>query len=215
MHGSQSNRRCLPGNFAQECSGSMAKSHKSLKGQLLLDGGQLAGSWFHRSVVLVCEHNAQGAFGLVLTKLSDSRVEDVLEGDLGSVVGGQVLCGGGPVQPAALTFLHTVEAASAVVPPTQSVVLPGLWVGHQLEDLAELSRTGPKPGSVRVFAGYAGWSPGQLDAEMKRKAWLTEPATMELIFTVPPEELWRYILKRRTRWQDRLLADSPEDPACN
>lgn len=193
----------------------MATSHLSLKGQLLLDGGQLAGSWFHRSVVLVCEHNAQGAFGLVLTKLSDSRVEDVLEGDLGTVIGGQILCGGGPVQPAALTFLRTVDTAAEMVSPTQSVVLPGLLVGHQLEDLVDLSRASPTPGSVRVFAGYSGWSPGQLDGEMTRKAWLVEPATLELIFTVPPEELWRHILKKRANWQDRLLADSPEDPGCN
>ena len=193
----------------------MARPHKSLKGQLLLDGGQLAGSWFHRSVVLVCEHNSEGAFGLVLTKLSDSRVEDVLEGDLGPVIGGQILCGGGPVQPAALSFLRLVDAAAESPGATQTLVLPGLWVGHQLEDLVDLGRSSPQPGSVRVFAGYAGWSPGQLDGEMKRKAWLTEPATAELIFSVPPEQLWRHILKRRTNWLDRLLAESPEDPACH
>lgn len=193
----------------------MAKSHKSLKGQLLLDGGQLAGSWFHRSVVLVCEHNAEGAFGLVLTKRSDSRVEDVLEGELGPAIGGQILCGGGPVQPAALSFLRVVPLAAELPPATQAAVLPGLWVGHQLEDLVDLGRSSSQPGAVRVFAGYSGWSPGQLDEELKRKAWLTEPATRELIFAVPPEELWRHILKQRKDWMERLLADSPEDPACN
>lgn len=192
----------------------MAKAHKSLKGRLLLDGGQLGGSWFHRAVVLVCEHNAEGAFGLVLTKPSDTRVEDVLDEDLGPI-GGQVLCGGGPVQPTVLSFLRRVDPVVALPVSTQAAVLPEVWLGHQLEDLVDLGRSAPTPGSVRVFAGYSGWSPGQLDGEMRRRAWLSAKATPELLFEVPPEDLWRHILRRRRRWQERLLADSPEDPACN
>lgn len=193
----------------------MARSHKSLKGQLLLDGGQLGGSCFHRAVVLVCEHNAEGAFGLVLTNPSDHRVEDVLEGELGPAIGGQFLGDGGPVQPTALSFLRLVDLASELPPATQAVVFPGVWLGHQLEDLVDLSRATPQTDLVRVFAGYSGWSPGQLDAEMKRKSWLTEPATRELVFSIPPEALWRHILKKRTHWMERLLGDSPEDPTCN
>ena len=193
----------------------MAKSHISLKGQLLLDGRQLAGSCFHRSVVLVCEHNKEGAFGLVLTQPLDSRVEDVLEGELGAAIGGQMLYGGGPVQPAALSFLRRLEAGSLPVPATQLAVMADLVVGHKLEDLVESSQGITVPGSVRVFAGYTGWSPGQLEGEMKRGSWLQESAQLDLIFTVPPEELWRHILKRRTNWRERLLADSPEDLACN
>lgn len=193
----------------------MPKPHHSLKGQLLLDGGALSGSWFHRSVVLVCEHNEQGAFGLVLTRPSDSRVEDVLEADLGSVIGGQTLFGGGPVQPTALSFLRATESPSDLMPSTQALVLPGIVLGHQLEDLVDLAKASATPGPLRVFAGYSGWSPGQLEGEMKRKSWLTEPATPELVFKVSPDALWRHILKRRAKWEERLLGDSPEDLAWN
>jgi putative transcriptional regulator len=193
----------------------MPKAHKSLKGQLLLDGGQLAGSWFHRTVVLVCEHNAEGAFGLVLTKASDSRVEDVLEGEFGERIGGLTLYGGGPVQPAALSFLRGINQVGEPLAATQRMVIPGLAVGHQLEDLVELAQPTPVPPPVRVFAGYAGWSPGQLDAEMERGSWLVEPATLDWIFVVSPEDLWRQILKQRAGWQERLLADSPEDTSWN
>ena len=193
----------------------MAKSHISLKGRLLLDGGRLAGSCFHRSVVLVCEHNKDGAFGLILTNPLDSRVEDVLEGELGPVIGGQMLYAGGPVQPAALSFLRRLDPGAQPVPPSQAAVLADLAVGHQLEDLVDLSRASPLPGTVRVFAGYAGWSPGQLESEMKRGSWLVEPVQLDWIFSAPPEGLWRQVLKTRKSWQERLLADSPEDPACN
>ena len=193
----------------------MPKANKLVKGQLLLDGGRLAGSWFHRTVVLVCEHNAEGAFGLVLTKASDSRVEDVLEGEFGERIGGLTLYGGGPVQPAALSFLRGIDQASEVVPATQALVIPGLAVGHQLGDLIELAQPLPLPPPVRVFAGYAGWSPGQLDDELERGSWLREPATLDLVFAVPPEQLWRHILKLRSDWKERLLADSPEDPSWN
>ncbi|HVR36678.1 MAG TPA: YqgE/AlgH family protein, partial [Methylomirabilota bacterium] len=67
---------------------------------------------------------------------------------------------------------------------------------------------------VRVFAGYSGWSPGQLEDEMKRGSWLTHPASVELIFDTDPAILWQSIL-RRMGWKYRLLAESPEDPSLN
>jgi len=65
-----------------------------------------------------------------------------------------------------------------------------------------------------MFAGYAGWSPGQLEDEIKRKAWLTHPASLELVFDTSPEELWRKILSRKG-WKHRLLSQMPEDPSLN
>lgn len=59
----------------------MSDAFKSLKGKLLLDGGKLGGSVFHRSVVLICQHDPQGAFGLVLNRPTDKKVGDVLLGD--------------------------------------------------------------------------------------------------------------------------------------
>lgn len=187
----------------------MPKSFRSLKGQLLLDGGRLAGSYFRRTVVLLCEHNAEGAFGLVLNRPSENRLEDVFPGELPSAIRDAVLFAGGPVQPAALSYLY--------LPPegVRGGVLPGLSVGHDLQQLIGLGSGATPPRFLRVFAGYAGWSPGQLDGELRRGSWLVHRAPVEFLVTVPPAEIWRRVLRSRPAWEERLLADSPEDLSVN
>lgn len=186
----------------------MAGAFKSLKGQLLLDGGQLRGSFFDRSVVLICHHDAEGAFGLVVNRPTEKKVGEVLEADLADSIKEKALFLGGPVQTTALTYLH----ADLFLPDAN--VLPNLSMGHSLEDLVELGQGFSSERQVRCFAGYAGWSPGQLEEEMKRKAWLAHPATIELVFSQSPENLWRDILKAKG-WQYRLILDAPEDLSHN
>ncbi|MCW5558292.1 MAG: YqgE/AlgH family protein [Verrucomicrobiae bacterium] len=183
---------------------------QSLRGYLLLDGGKLRGSSFHRTVVLICQHTPEGAFGLVLNRPSDNRVGDVIEAELPDVLHRQPLFGGGPVQPAALSYLHTRPDASS------DAIFDGLTVGHDLQELIAIGTAGvSRELPLRVFAGYAGWGPGQLDDEMAREAWLSEPATMDLVFGTPPSLLWGQILRSRGDWQSRLLAESPDDLSWN
>lgn len=187
----------------------MPKTHKSLKGQLLLDGGKLHGSYFHRSVVLICEHNAEGAFGLVLNRPSDNQLGDVITENLPELLRERRLYGGGPVQPAAMSFLH----ADSYLPEYN--VLENLVVGHDLTRLIEIGSSWSATQQLRVFAGYAGWAAGQLDDEMRRDSWLPHPASIELIFMDPAERMWQQILRSRTDWRERLLGDSPEDLTSN
>ena len=84
----------------------MAETFKTLKGQLLLDSGMLSGSFFHRTVVLICQHDAEGAFGLVVNRSSDNKVGEMLVADLPDTLKEQPLYLGGPVQPTALSYLH-------------------------------------------------------------------------------------------------------------
>ena len=176
---------------------------KSLKGQLLLDNGCLAGSFFHHTVLLICEHNTDGAFGLMLNRpaeanaLNTQMARDLIK-----------LFVGGPVQPGAMSFLH----ADDFLP--EANVLPNLHLEHSLDELIDLSESFSATRRLKVFAGYAGWSPGQLDAEMQRDTWLTHPATTDLVFHAPAHELWPMIL-RQMGWKYRLLAQQPEDPAAN
>lgn len=186
----------------------MVREHKSLKGQLLLDGGNLRGSWFHRTVVLICQHDADGAFGLVLNRDSGRKVGDALVADLPEQLKEQRLYIGGPVQPTAMSYLHTDD----YLPDAN--VLPNLNLGHSLDELIELGDSYSPTQKIRLFAGYAGWSPGQLDDEMKRKAWLTHPASLQLVFDVPPADLWRVVLLEKGPAY-LLLANSPEDPSVN
>lgn len=186
----------------------MAKAFQSLRGQVLLDGGNLHGSWFHRTVVLVCHHDAEGAFGLVLNKPAGHPVGEAIVADLPDTLRELPLFVGGPVQPAALSFLH----ADSYLPDAS--VMENVDLGHDLDDLVDLGESFSSTRRLAVFAGYAGWSAGQLDDEMRREAWLTHPATPELIFEGDPAQLWRNILRAKG-WRYHLLADAPDDPALN
>jgi putative transcriptional regulator len=184
------------------------KKFHSLKGQLLLDGGQLVGSFFHHTVVLICQHDPEGAFGLVINRVSENKVGEVLVADLPEPLRESLVYVGGPVQSGALSYLH----AGDLLPDAN--VMDGLKIGHSVDELVELSETMVEPAKIRVFAGYAGWSPGQLDEEMKRAAWISHPASLDLIFHADPQNLWSFVLKKKG-WQYRLLADSPPDLSWN
>lgn len=186
----------------------MTGEFQSLKGQLLLDSGQLRGSFFHRSVVLICHHDSDGAFGLVLNHPTEKKVGEVLVADLPELLKEERLYIGGPVQTNALTYLHT----DTFLPDAN--VIPNLNMGHSLDDLQEITAEFSPGRQLRCFAGYSGWTSGQLDSEMQRKAWLTHPASVEFVFGNATQELWKQILTEKG-WQYRLIADGPEDLSWN
>lgn len=186
----------------------MAAKRKSMRGRLLLDGGGLQGSFFHRSVVLICQHNAEGAFGLVLNRLSGTRVGEALTGDVPDALGDLGLRVGGPVQPGALSFLRCEPVLLT------GAVLPGVGLGHSLEELLELGASPNPARRLLVFAGYAGWSAGQLEEELGREAWLVEPATLERVLDPDPASLWHRIVRSKGGLY-RLLADAPDQLSSN
>jgi putative transcriptional regulator len=187
----------------------MNEKGKWLKGQLLLDSGQLRGSFFQRTVVLICEHDAEGAFGLVLNRALGKTVGEMIVANLPDTLKESPLYLGGPVQPAALSYLHT----DTFIPDAD--VLPNLALGHSLDALVEIGESFSPTKKIRLFAGYAGWSPGQLEDELRRKAWLTFPASLELVFDTPPERLWQKVLVYKGGWRNKLLSQSPEDLSWN
>lgn len=187
----------------------MKGEFQSLKGQLLLDSGQLRGSFFHRSVILICHHDSDGAFGLVLNHRTQNKIGDVLVADLPENIKEEPLYIGGPVQTSALTYLHS----DTFLP--EGNVIANLNMGHSLDELQDLATSFSASRQLRCFAGYAGWTGGQLESEMERRAWLTHPASLELVFNDNAgEALWKKILTNKG-WEFRLLADSPEDLSWN
>lgn len=186
----------------------MADVAPFLKGQLILDGGNLAGSFFHRTVVLICSHDKEGAFGLVLNRDTGDKVEDVLAEDVPEQIREQNVFIGGPVQPGALSYLHTDDYLP------EANVIPNVNVDHSLENLLALGDNYSKTQKLRIFAGYSGWSPGQLEDEMKRDSWLVQPATIDLVFNTDPAELWKKIISQMGP-QYRILSDAPDDLSWN
>src|ERR1044071_8478820 len=122
----------------------MAEKSKFFRGQLLLDSGQLQG-FFQRTVVLICEHNAEGAFGLVLNRSTGSKVGEMVVADLPELLKDCPLFLGGAVNPTALSFLHSdsfTPDASDLPKYFDSVeandnIIAGLSLGHSLDTLAE------------------------------------------------------------------------------
>jgi putative transcriptional regulator len=181
---------------------------KTLKGQFILDKGKLRGSFFHGTVILICQHDAEGAFGLVINRSAGNKIGEALVANLPEALKEQPLFVGGPVQPQALSFLHT----DTYLPDAN--VMPNLLLDHSLDTLVELAEGFSPTKKTKVFAGYAGWSPGQLDDEMKRDTWMTHPASIELVFHPEPEQVWKTILRTKGI-QYRLVADGPEDLSWN
>ena len=186
----------------------MSEVNKYLKGQLLLDNGSLSGSFFQRTVVLVCQHDAEGAFGLVLNRSSGNKLGEMVVADLPEELKIQPLYLGGPVQLSALSFLHSDQYLPG------AGVLPNLELGHSLDTLVEIGESFSPTKKVKTFAGYAGWSPGQLEDELKRDAWLTHPASLDLVFDTDPARLWKLILSQKGL-KYRLLANMPDDVSLN
>ena len=186
-----------------------AAKPKYLKGQLLLDSGELTGSFFQHTVILVCQHDAEGAFGLVLNRNTGNKVGDMVVADLPDSLKDYPLFLGGPVQPTALSFLHSDDFLPG------ANVMPNLNLGHSIDDLVDLGESFSPTKKVKLFAGYAGWSPGQLEGEMKRNAWITHPASLELVFEDPPENLWQRIIRKKGGDKNRLLSQMPDDLSWN
>lgn len=179
----------------------------TLRGQLLIAGATLPDPNFARSVVLVCEHTEAGALGLVLNRPTDLTIGDVAP-ELEALTDAATVIGeGGPVQPSALLVLAEFEdIALAGLPITGSVGLMG-----ESSEVADLQGGVRR---VRVFAGYAGWGPGQLDDELERDDWFVAPAGIDDIFDPDAEELWRRVLARKGG-RFALVARMPEDPSVN
>ncbi len=186
----------------------MAKDYGSLQGKLLLDGGRLKGSYFSRTVILICQHNSDGALGLVLNHDSGKILEEAVVAELPERLKQLSVYIGGPVQPSALSYIYT----DTFIPDAN--VMTNVQLGHSLESLIELGGSYSSSQEVRVFAGYAGWSSGQLEQELEADSWLIHPASIELIFNTDTDSLWSGILREKGL-KYRLLAEEPEDLSLN
>jgi putative transcriptional regulator len=186
----------------------MDNTMQSFQGQLLLDGGTLNGSFFSRSVVLICQHDKEGAFGLILNRCMDHSIQELTSEIVPTTLEDTLVFVGGPVQPGALSFLISDQLNLG------EMIIPDVSIGHSFDQLTNFCKTNRITQNIRLFSGYSGWNPGQLDDEIKQGAWMTHPADRNLIFDIDAKKLWRHIMYQKG-WKKRMLADSPEDLASN
>jgi putative transcriptional regulator len=179
----------------------------SVRGQLLVAGPALLDPNFWRTVVLIVEHNEEGALGLVLNRPSETSVAEAVPQLEALLESEDRLFIGGPVQPSAVIVLAEFED------PTDAALIAFddvgvLGTGPSPEDLTAGVRSG------RAFLGHAGWGPGQLDGELERGDWILEPATLDDAFSADPRALWSEVLTRKGG-SYALVARMPSDPSMN
>jgi putative transcriptional regulator len=188
---------------------------KSRSGQLLAATPMLGDMNFRRTIVLIVEDDQEeGTLGVVLNRPSEIPVRQVLEPWTDLVTGPSVLFQGGPVSP---------DSALALALPSGETEPIG-WrslAGSRLMSRIGLVDLGAPPelladgiASLRVFAGYAGWGAGQLEAEIDAGAWLVLEGLPEDAFVAEPDRLYPTVL-RRQGGEMALLSTYPDDPVLN
>ena len=178
----------------------------SLTGQLLIASPGLLDPNFRRTVVLVTEHNEDGAAGLVLNRPTDADVSEVVPQLEALVDDDEPIFMGGPVQPNGVLVLgEFLDPEDAAVPLFGSLGFPSL---DEPDDVVPLTTR------RRIFAGYAGWGSGQLEDELAREDWILETASNDDAFTESPDDLWSDVLRRKGGIYE-LVARMPEDPSVN
>jgi putative transcriptional regulator len=186
---------------------------ESLAGRLLISSPSLTDPNFRRTVVLMTHHDEDGAVGLVLSRPSELTIAEAVP-DLGELpYADEVVYIGGPVQPEAVVVLVELDEPDDGVEPI---------VGNVAYLPPEIPPDELPVGRARVFAGYSGWGPGQLEdelegeleGELKIPSWIVAAALPDDVFAADPDELWRTVL-RRQGGKFNLIASMPYDPRLN
>jgi putative transcriptional regulator len=174
----------------------------SLAPALLLSMPQLADPNFNRTVVLLCRHNEEGAFGLVVNRpvmtsgpvMVQVRSDATTERETLDTSEELQVWVGGPVEPQRSWILVGHDEDTAEQERGVSIV-DGLYLSTSPELLRRVLGPNP-PARTRLIVGYSGWKSGQLEAELRASAWLTSEVDRELIFDTPPDRMWETALRR-------------------
>ncbi len=192
---------------------------ESLEGHFLISETDLMDPNFFRTVVLITDHNEQGAFGLVVNRKSTAMLYDVLPGFSDQDAGAIPIYVGGPVQQEYLFVLHSglpqdtqnenaEQPAPGVIfePATEPLVsyLQQQWPSIPAHDRPRL----------HLFAGYSGWGPEQLEEEIRHGAWYLHKATADIVFHAEPEQGWKEALSRKGEIY-RIIAETGYRPSTN
>ncbi len=181
----------------------------TLTGRLLVAAPALRGSTFERSVILLLSHDEDGALGVIVNRPTEVMVGDILPGWTPVVSEPGVVFQGGPVSLDSALGLVSVGATDE---PLGIRRVTGRLGVVDLDTPPEI--VGPAVDGMRVFAGYAGWAPGQLEGEIEEGSWYVVDAELADAFRRDAEGLWSAVLSRQAG-PLALMASFPEDPSMN
>ena len=179
------------------------------KGRFLVARPYLRDPNFWRSVVLLTEHNEEGTVGFVLNRPIEYKLSDLVEGF--PQFDAPVFLGG-PVGTDSLHFIHRLPE---LVSENDREIAPGVFWGTSFEQLKYGILSGSiDPEQIRLFVGYSGWGPHQLEGELKTKSWFVSKSDLDMAFGEKPGELWRTVLQSMGD-RYRVISHYPEDPSMN
>jgi putative transcriptional regulator len=189
----------------------MFASTMPTKGRLLLAAPPLEDPNFDRTVIFMLEHHDEGAIGVVINRPSVESLDEPLDRWIDLQSAPSSVFNGGPVEPTALIALAQTrgqvdEDADHLSPIVGAIASADLTVDPAL--------VAGDVNGVRVFRGYAGWGPGQLEGEIDAGSWIVLDSESDDVFSHEPDDLWRSVLRRqpgRLAW----LADAPDDLSSN
>lgn len=181
---------------------------KPKAGRLLVSEPYLPDPNFERTIILLCEHNEEGTVGFVLNKPSLSKLGELIK-DLSSLE--NIVCMGGPVQQDTLHYIHRCPDIDGAIEISEKIY----WGGEFEQLIAKLENRQLRHEDIKFFLGYSGWSPGQLDDEIKVNSWIVSNlVSEELIFETTEEEMWRKTLKTMGG-RFSMYSNYPVDPSMN
>ena len=179
------------------------------KGDLLISEPFLADPNFERSVILICEHNDEGTLGFVLNKPTNHTLGEVVQEacDYPSL-----LHKGGPVQLDTLHFIHRTES---LISGSNKIKENIFWGGDFEQLLSFINTRQVSQNDLMFFLGYSGWSPGQLEDELKENTWFVYKETDQYdVFEGKTDNLWRKVLKSMGG-KFKAISNYPTDPRLN
>ena len=194
---------------------------ESLKGYFLISENNMLDPNFFQTVVLILEHNQEGAFGLIVNRRSRFTLGDIplqfpkTHGDdLHIYVGG-------PVQQEYLFVLHSEmpkghQSSTSAIQPVEGVSFEPSF--SHLEKYFDSSYWNSIPADdqpqMHLYLGYSGWAPGQLEQELQVGSWIFHPAHPKIIFHSQPDKGWREALRAKGGIY-KIFANSQQDPSLN
>ena len=178
------------------------------KGKILISEPFLPDIFFNRSIIYLTDHNSEGTVGFILNMELDLKISDALEGFDGCDAS---LYMGGPVAPDTLHYLHSL---GNMIPNSLEINNNIFW-GGDIDTIRAAIKAGKvKPGQIKFFLGYSGWTAGQLERELTENSWVIASAKHDLVMNDYGDDAWKHALRSMNR-KYRIWADFPELPEMN
>jgi putative transcriptional regulator len=175
-------------------------------GTLLLSEPFMQDPLFGRAVVLVCHHDEEGSFGLILNKPAANPFEEETDHPMSKMP----FFAGGPVETNSMFFIHPLSYLKECI-----LIRDGWYWQGKYEDLLEaMEESAFTPENGRLFVGYAGWGEGQLQAELEREDWMVYNGPLDEILKLEPDQLWKTLLQKMGPYF-RMVSNFPTDPSLN